>query len=418
VLFTGLMPVGRSGLFAAPYGRGGASPRAGLSGRFQFMRLLSVAAVALAGAGLAAVSACAPPTSDTSSSNTAGGGGVSAASATSAAALGGMDALVAAANKEGALNVIALPPDWANYGAIIDAFKKKYPQIKVTSAQPDASSKDEINAANTLKGQPTAPDVFDLGQAVANTNTAMFAPYKVATFDEIPANLKDPNGLWVNDYGGYMSIGYNAKVVPAPATVADLLKPEYKGKVALNGDPTQAGAAFAGVMMASLANGGSADDIAPGVEFFKKLKAAGNFLPVDPTPATIKAGQTPVVIDWDYLNVGQAKSLQGTNIDWKTVVPQNAVVGGYYVQAINKDAPHPAAARLWQEFLYSDEGQNLWLAGGARPVRADAMTKAGTVDKAALGALPQVTGSPVLLTQQQNDKAASFLKDNWAKSIG
>ena len=51
---------------------------------------------------------------------------------------------------------------------------------------------------------------------------------------------------------------------------------------------------------------------------------------------------------------------------------------GYYFQAINKDAPHPAAARLWQEFLYSDEGQNLWLKGGARPVRADAMVKAGT----------------------------------------
>ncbi len=377
------------------------------------MRLLSVAAVALAGAGLAAVSACAPPTSDTSSSNTAGGGGVSAASATSAAALGGMDALVAAANKEGALNVIALPPDWANYGAIIDAFKKKYPQIKVTSAQPDASSKDEINAANTLKGQPTAPDVFDLGQAVANTNTAMFAPYKVATFDEIPANLKDPNGLWVNDYGGYMSIGYNAKVVPAPATVADLLKPEYKGKVALNGDPTQAGAAFAGVMMASLANGGSADDIAPGVEFFKKLKAAGNFLPVDPTPATIKAGQTPVVIDWDYLNVGQAKSLQGTNIDWKTVVPQNAVVGGYYVQAINKDAPHPAAARLWQEFLYSDEGQNIWLNGGARPVRLPAMEEAGTADTEALAALPEVSGTAEFPTAEQETAAQQVVGERW-----
>jgi putative spermidine/putrescine transport system substrate-binding protein len=384
------------------------------------MRLFSVAAVALAGVGLAAVSACAPPSSSSSASSgaSAGGSSASAATATSAAALGGMDGLVAAANKEGALNVIALPPDWANYGAIIDAFKKKYPSIKVTSAQPDASSKDEINAANTLKGQPTAPDVFDLGQAVAAANTSVFAPYKVATFEDVPANLKDANGLWVNDYGGYMSIGYNAKVVPAPTTVADLLKPEYKGKVALNGDPTSAGAAFAGVMMASLANGGSADDVAPGVEFFKKLKAAGNYLPVDPTPATIKAGQTPVVFDWDYLNVGQAKSLQGTNIDWKIVVPQNAVYGGYYVQAINKDAPHPAAARLWQEFLYSDEGQNLWLAGGARPVRADAMTKAGTIDKTALAALPQATGTPVLLTQQQSDKAASFLKDNWAKSIG
>jgi len=381
------------------------------------MRLLSVAAVALAGAGLAAVSACSPPTSSTSTS-TSSGGGVSAAGATSAQALGGMDALVAAANKEGGLNVIALPPDWANYGAIIDAFKQKYPQIKVTSAQPDASSKDEINAANTLKGQPTAPDVFDLGQAVAATSTATFAPYKVSTFGDVPANLKDANGLWVNDYGGYMSIGYNSKVVPAPTTVADLLKPEYKGKVALNGDPTQAGAAFGGVMMASLANGGSADDISPGVEFFKKLKAAGNFLPVDPTPATVKAGQTPVVIDWDYLNVAQGKSLKGTNIDWKTVVPQNAVYGGFYVQAINKEAPHPAAARLWEEFLYSDQGQNLWLAGGARPVRADAMKKASTIDQTAFGALPQTTGTPVLLTQEQSDKAASFLKDNWAKSIG
>ena len=381
------------------------------------MRLFSVAAVALAGVSLAAVSACSPPTSSTSTSSSSGGG-VSAASATSAQALGGMEALVAAANKEGALNVIALPPDWANYGAISTAVKQKYPQIKVTSAQPDASSKDEINAANTLKGQPTAPDVFDLGQAVASANSTMFAPYQVATFADIPANLKDPNGLWVNDYGGYMSIGYNAKVVPAPTTVADLLKPEYKGKVALNGDPTQAGAAFAGVMMASLANGGSADDISKGVDFFKKLKAAGNFLPVDPSPATIKAGQTPVVFDWDYLNVAQGKTLQGSNIDWKTVVPQNAVYGSYYVQAINKQAPHPAAARLWQEFLYSDQGQNLWLAGGARPVRADAMTKAGTIDKTALAALPQATGTPVLLTQSQSDKAAAFLKDNWAKSLG
>jgi putative spermidine/putrescine transport system substrate-binding protein len=378
-------------------------------------RGVSLAAVA---AGLAAVAACSPPSSSSSSTSNSGSGGASAATATSAQDLGGLSALETAANKEGALNVIALPPDWANYGAILDAFKKKYPQIKVTSAQPDASSKDEINAANTLKGQPNAPDVFDLGQAVAASNTAVFAPYKVATWNDIPDNLKDASGTWVNDYGGAMSIGYNAKVVPAPATVADLLKPAYKGKVALNGDPTAAGAAFSGVVMASLGNGGSADDISKGVDFFKQLKAAGNFLPVDPTPATIKAGQTPVVIDWDYLNVAQGKSLAGTNIDWKEVVPQNAVLASYYVQAINKGAPHPAAARLWEEFLYSDQGQNLWLAGGARPVRLEAMTKAGTVDKTALAALPKLTGTPVILTQEQSDKAAAFLKDNWSKSIG
>jgi putative spermidine/putrescine transport system substrate-binding protein len=195
-----------------------------------------------------------------------------------------------------------------------------------------------------------------------------------------------------------MSIGFDSSKVPAPQTIADLLKPAYKGKVAVNGDPTQAGAAFSGVAMAALGNGGSADDISKGVDFFAQLKKAGNFLPVDPTPATIESGQTPVVIDWDYLNVAQGAKLKG-KVPWQTVVPANAVLGSYYVQAINKDAPHPAAARLWQEFLYSDEGQNLWLKGGARPVRADVMAKAGTIDKTAYGALPVTTGEPVFLTR-------------------
>jgi putative spermidine/putrescine transport system substrate-binding protein len=196
--------------------------------------------------------------------------------------------------------------------------------------------------------------------------------------------------------------------------VADLLKPEFKGKVALNGDPTTAGAAFNGVMMASVANGGSADNIQPGIDFFASLAKAGNFLPVDPTPATIESGQTPVVIDWDYTNAAETAKLPS----WKVVVPANAQVGGYYYQAINKDAPHPAAARLWEEFLYSDEGQNLYLGGGARPVRADAMEKAGTIDKAAFAKLPKVTGTPVLVSTEQSTKATALLTKEWAKVTG
>ena len=369
-----------------------------------------LAAVASAAVVVTAV-ACAPPEKKSGGEQT--NSGVTAAQATSAADFGGMDGLVAAAKKEGELNVIALPPDWANYGAIIKSFADKY-GIKVNSAQPDAASQDEINAANQQKGRSTAPDVFDLGQSVALANTVIFAPYKVATFDSIPDAMKDPNGTWVNDYGGYMSLGYDSAKVPDMSSVNDLLKPDYKGKVALNGDPTQAGAAFSGVAMVALSQGGSADDIAPGVNFFTKLKQTGNFLPVDPTPASIESGQTPVVIDWDYLNAAETKKLPS----WKVFVPQGAVLGGYYFQAINKDAPHPAAARLWQEFLYSDEGQNLFLAGGARPVRADAMVKAGTVDAAAYEKLPAVSGTPVIMTQAQTDKAAKYLADNWAKAIG
>jgi putative spermidine/putrescine transport system substrate-binding protein len=212
-----------------------------------------------------------------------------------------------------------------------------------------------------------------------------------------------------------MSIGYDtAKGVPAIETVNDLLKPELKGKVALNGDPTQAGAAFSGVMMVALSQGGSPDDIAPGVEFFRKLHEAGNFLPVDPTPATIESGQTPVVIDWDYLNVAETKKLP----TWHVVIPPNAAVAGYYYQAINADAPHPAAARLWQEFLFSDEGQNLFLQGGARPVRAGTMLLNGTIDKAAYGILPPVDGAATFVSTEQNATATKYLQANWAKAVG
>jgi putative spermidine/putrescine transport system substrate-binding protein len=374
--------------------------------KVRHLKTLGIAVCALA------LAACAAPTESTSTAAT-GKNGVSADKATSAAQFGGMDALVKAAQDEGQLNVIALPPDWANYGEIIKAFSQKY-DIKVSSAQPDGASQDEINAANQLKGSDRAPDVFDLGQSVALANTDMFAPYQVSTWDTIPSGLKDAKGRWTNDYGGYMSVGYDSSKVPDVTSLDDLLGKEFHGKVVLNGDPTQAGAAFSGVVMAAVANGGSADNVAPGVDYFKKLKDAGNLLPVDPTPATVQSGQTPVVIDWDYLNAALTKDVP----TWKVVVPKDAAVAGYYFQAISADAPHPAAARLWEEFLYSDEGQNLWLKGGARPVRAEAMAKDGSIDKKLYDALPKVSGQPVIPTNKQTEKAAAYLADNWAKAVG
>ncbi|MGH7102550.1 MAG: ABC transporter substrate-binding protein [Acetobacteraceae bacterium] len=335
--------------------------------------------------------------------------------ATTVADFGGIEGLITAARQEGELNVIALPPDWTDYGLMIKTFEQKY-GIKIHSAQPDADSQDEINAAKRLRGQKRAPDVFDLGINVALFDAALFAPYKVAAWNEIPAELKDPDARWYADYGGYSSIGYDAKRVPPITSFDDLLKPEFRGKVALNGNPTRASAGFHGVMMAALANGGSADDIAPGVTFFHKLNKAGNFLPVDPTPATVASGQTPVVIDWEYLNLAERNEDKGS-IDWKVFIPPGAVVGAYYVQAINKDAPHPAAARLWEEFLYSAEGQNIYLKGYARPVLLSAMIKAGTVDKAALAQLPKVVGKPVILTQGELKKGQQYLLQDWDQAV-
>ncbi|MCV7194384.1 ABC transporter substrate-binding protein [Mycolicibacterium brumae] len=367
-----------------------------------------IAAAALAQVAVLAlttVTGCAPPEREVNTS--------AAATATSVADFGGMDGLIAAAQAEGELNVIALPPTWANYGTILKTFSDTY-GIKVNSALPDANSQEEINAAVQQRGKDTAPDVFDLGQAVTLANVDMFAPYKVMVFDDILDRLKHPEGRWVADYGGFMSVGYDSAKVPDVTAVADLLKPEFKGMVALNGDPTQAGAGFSGVLMAAVAEGGSADDISKGVDFFRRLNAAGNFLPVDPTPATIEAGQTPVVIDWNYLNGVETEKIPS----WKVFVPHDAAVAGYYHQAINIDAPHPAAARLWQEFLFSDRGQNLLAHSGVRPVRADVMMLAGTLDQKAYQTMVTIDGPITIPTQAQTDAAAAYLAANWSKAVG
>src|SRR5262245_40495988 len=234
------------------------------------------------------------------------------ATAQSAAAGGGMDALIAAAKAEGTLNLIAVPRTWAGYGAIIDAFTAKY-GIKINSENPDGSSGDEINAVKSTKGQASAPDVVDIGNsyALSGAQEGDFAPYKVATWSAIPDALKDSGGLWYSDYGGYIAIGCNAtKITNCPTTIKGLDNPAFKNQVAINGDPTSANAAFEAVWAAALANGGSAYNIQPGIDFFKKLNSEGIFNKTKVTPATVASGETPIVLDWDYLQLGNVSTLQ------------------------------------------------------------------------------------------------------------
>jgi len=357
---------------------------------------------------LVLVGACAGQTATTSPCS-------GARTATSVADCGGINGLFAAAKAEGRLNLIALPPDWVNYGAMIEAFKAKYPGIKINSINPNAISQEEIDAINA-KG-PGAPDVVDLRQQVALANASLFAPYKVATWNDIPAALKSPTGAWFSSYGGYMGVGYDSAKVPGGAikSMADLLGPGFRGKVTLAGDPTRSNQALNGLIMASVANGETRiDDVSKGVDFFHSLKVAGNFVAGTGTPASVKSGQTIVLFEWDYVSANHVRDVSG----WRIFVPSNAIIGGYFTQAINSAAPHPAAARLWEEFLFSDAGQNLWLKGGVHPVRQAALEKSGQIDAFALAALPQVTGKVLFPSAEQQATATAYLATKWPQAIG
>jgi putative spermidine/putrescine transport system substrate-binding protein len=359
-----------------------------------------------------APAASAPASAAASAPASAPASPVAAKDATSAAAAGGVDAICTAGKAEGQVNIIATPANWANYGQMITDFQTKY-GIKVQSDQPDVDSQAEINAATQLAGTGRQPDIFDLGSVVALAHTDMYAPYQVATWADIPDANKEPTGLWVNNYTGFMTISYDAKLGTI-AKVADLTNPAFKGKVALNGDPLKASAGFNGVVMAALANGGTADNIQPGIDFYKNLTTIGNLIPVDPNTATVASGQTPIVIDWTYNQGGNVAPLKAKGVTWTIVVPSDAPpVAAYYNSAINKGGAHPAAARCWMEYIFSDAGQNTWLKGFALPVRLAAMQKAGTVDQAALAAVNAPTTPPVQLTQAQIDAGTALLKTGW-----
>ena len=330
-----------------------------------------------------------------------------------------MSALVTAAEKEGQLNVITLPSNWANYGTIMKDFTAKY-GIKITDANPEGSSGQEITAVEQLKGQSRAPDVVDVGPsfAVEGANSHLWAPYKVATWSNIPANAKDANGDWYADYGGYVAIGYDpAKVKVAPTSFASLTNPAYKNMIGLNNSPTTAGAAFAAVYAAALANGGSFSNIEPGVKYYAHLKSIGNFVPTAVGgPTTVQNGTTPILIWWDYLLESEVKPVVP---GFKIVIPSDSTYASYYDQAISATAPDPAAARLWEEYLYSTTGQNLWLQGYTRPIELSTLVANGTVNKTAEAALPPApSGSLTFPSSAQAAAAETVVTQNWPTQVG
>ncbi|PQV56679.1 putative spermidine/putrescine transport system substrate-binding protein [Defluviimonas denitrificans] len=334
--------------------------------------------------------------------------------------------LEAAAKAEGMLTTIALPHSWCGYGDVIAGFKAKYPDITVNELNPDAGSADELEAirANIGNTGPQAPDVLDVGLSFGPQakEEGLIQPYKVATWDEIPDSIKDADGYWYGDYYGVMSFMVNKDLVEnTPMDWPDLLKPEYAQQVALAGDPRASNQAILGVLAAGLAAGGAAGKEAgeKGLDYFKQMNEAGNFVPVIGKAGTLAQGATPVVIAWDYNALSWRDSLNG-NPPVEVVVPASGVLAGVYVQAISAHAPHPNAAKLWMEYLYSDEGQTLWLKGYCHPARFNAMSAAGKIPQDLLDALPPAEGYakayfPTLDEQAGNKEA---VVSGWDAVVG
>lgn len=383
------------------------------TGKLSRRDFLKVGAVA---GGSAIMAACAP----------GGGGGGSAGDLpdlTSGESIP-LDDLIAAAQTEGQLTTIALPHDWANYGEIISTFKSKY-GLTINELNPDAGSADELEAirANKESKGPQAPDVIDIG--IGHTATAMadglVAKYKVSTWDSIPDDAKDPNGFWWGEYYGVLAFEVvKPDIENTPQDWEDLLKPEYKGRVAMAGDVLKSNQAVQTVMAAGLARSGGDIEKAPeaGLQFWKEMVDSGNFIPVIADQGRIAQRETLIVMEWDYLALANRDALAG-NPELDIVVPKSGVLAGPYAGGISAYAPHPYAARLWWEFVMSDEGQNLYLKGYAHPIRYNDMAARGVIPADLAAKLPPAENyeRATFLSVEQLQASNAYITENWRRVV-
>jgi putative spermidine/putrescine transport system substrate-binding protein len=319
---------------------------------------------------------------------------------------------------KGELNVIGYQKDWCNYGEILSTFSDKY-DIKINELSPDAGSANRIEAIKATKDKKRsqAPDVVEVGLSFSEPNKDLFMPYKVSTWNTIPDTLKNADGYWYGDYYGVMAFLVNTRVQPSvPQDWADLLDPKYANQIALSGDPRVYDQAILAVQAAALARSGSLDHPQAGLDFFAQLNQAGNFVPVASNNELVATGETPIRITWDYNALNAMDAFAG-NPKAEIVIPKTGQLAGLNVQAISAYAPHPESAKLWMEFLYSDEGQLLRMKGHCHPIReADLRARGAAPVELAIEVL-DATGA-VFPSLEQLKTGKELITKGWDTSVG
>jgi putative spermidine/putrescine transport system substrate-binding protein len=331
-----------------------------------------------------------------------------------------MSTLIANAKKEGKLEAIGIPPEWADYKDTLADYAAKYVSVQY-KAEAEYSSAQELEVFTKSKIHAHG-DIGDVGfkfgpQAVTEK---LVTPYKHANWADIDADLKDPDGNWCTEYWGAQAIVVNTDIVKqVPTSFKDLLNNNYKDMVGIDGDPREANDAFMAVYSAALATSGSLNSIQPGIDFFTQLKKKGNFTAARANVANISKGEVAIAVIWDYLGLGFRDQL-GSKPNLKILIPSDGSIAGPYVSIINKTAPDPYAARLWIEYLFSDEGQLNFLKGYAHPARYKKLVSTGKVPADLAAKLPAATEYDNVkfvtdLTQLNN--AATALTNNWQSQV-
>lgn len=299
-----------------------------------------------------------------------------------------LDDLIGRARKEGEVNSLAMPDDWANWAATWKAITAKY-GIKHTDT--DMSSAEEL-AKFAAERSNASGDIGDVGFDFCSVavERGLAAAYKPTTFAQIPEWARDADGRWMLAYTGTIAFVVASDLPNPPKSWADLLSGTYKVAAGDVGKSSQSNAA---VLACAIATGGDERRIDPAMELFAKLARQKRLLTITALPANMGRGEIQVALMWDFNALSYRDKVGGNRFN--VVIPSDGSVTSGYSTIINKYAKNPNAAMLVREYIFGDEGQANLADGYARPIRADHLTLSDSVKAKLLPAAQYAKARPI-----------------------
>ena len=283
-----------------------------------------------------------------------------------------------AAEQASSMATYGMPDDWANYGESFIQFcavmLPNASDCKRESLGEDMSSADEIAAFDAEKNNPKAM-VADIGIIFGSVASAagVVPTYLPPSAAALPEGLKGAEGGWVATFVGVPGFIVNIDFlgeqgIDVPRTWADLAKPEYRGLVGI-GQVGSSGTATMSFLAMTYAQGGSVEDLQPGIDFAAELRpniegvAEGN-------ADSFERGEVPIQIKYDFNLIALASEMETKGVGAEVVIPEDGSIYAASALMINRyDEARMDAAKMFSEWVLSDEGQAVFAKFGARPIR-------------------------------------------------
>ncbi|MDD2206867.1 MAG: extracellular solute-binding protein [Aminobacterium sp.] len=284
------------------------------------------------------------------------------------------------AKQEKGLSSYDTGPTWANWKGLFDGFAARY-GIKLVYNDL-GSGATVVRLEKELNNPQADTAYYFMPFGALAKERGVTQAYKPVNFDKIPEILRDPEGNWFSIHKGTVVFVVNKRLVKeAPTSWKALLDPKFKKSIVYL-DPRTAGIGYAIVIATAYSHGGSIENLDPGIDYLAELQKSNNVRMIEKTTPFDKfiKGEIPVWITYDW-NGYRAKYIAGLGDDVEIVIPEEGTITSPYAISMAKGAPNPNSAKLWLNYILSDEGQQTFAKGYVRPIRDDVELPAEVVDK-------------------------------------